>query len=498
MLAQATLSRDQYWDGDFASYIMQAKSIVEGNPESFVEQNRFTMEMSFRQVGPVAYPWGTPFLLSPIYALFGLNMLALKGLNLISYLLFLTVLWIGMHKRLSIQNSLILIFFFAFNPYLLYFLNHVISDIPFLLLSTATLFLIGYVVIEKRRLFTPPIDHILLGILVACSFFIRSNGILLIPSLLVSQIVSLWQNVCSQGHQKSSVTNFLQASPLSLKQINLRNIINGLLPYFIFLLLVIAWREFFPEGGSSHIAFLKLVTPKLIIKNILYYIELAGTIFSGMPLPSLLIGAMLPFLLVGILENYVKDLHILTYVLLTIIIYIVWPANQGLRFIFPILPFILFWVLSGMSQWVSMYGSQKNQLVFKTIMIVFFIVLIGIFVKKSIVQAEKNIRLHRITAEGVFSAKAGNMFRFIREHTDIDDIIIFFKPRIMRLRSGRLSLLIDKSEHISRGNYLCYFSGERPYHQIPASEIQLLISKRRLSKIYSNDLLQFYKINEKN
>ena len=78
ILGSATLTRGHEWGDDFASYIMQAKSILNGKSQEFVEHNAFTIFKSSSQIGPVAYPWGYPLILAPMYAIKGNSPLALK------------------------------------------------------------------------------------------------------------------------------------------------------------------------------------------------------------------------------------------------------------------------------------------------------------------------------------------------------------------------------------------------------------------------------------
>src|SRR5262245_52236129 len=92
------LTHGHNWGDDFAAYIMQAKSITEAAPRSFVDKNRFTVEQSSYPFGPVAYPWGFPLVLAPLYALFGLNPMALKSVGVLSYLLFLLALWFAFRR----------------------------------------------------------------------------------------------------------------------------------------------------------------------------------------------------------------------------------------------------------------------------------------------------------------------------------------------------------------------------------------------------------------
>src|SRR4029078_435394 len=116
IIGAATLTRGHEWGDDFASYIMQAKSILNGTAHEFVEHNSFTIFESSNQIGPVAYPWGYPLILTPIYFLKGINPLALKLPGLFFYAGFLVCLYFLIRSRLTQAESLLYLCLFAFNP----------------------------------------------------------------------------------------------------------------------------------------------------------------------------------------------------------------------------------------------------------------------------------------------------------------------------------------------------------------------------------------------
>ena len=66
------LTEGHNWGGDFAGYVMQAKSVAEGNPQKYIEENKFTSEKSSRRWSR-PYPWGMPVLLSFLYKIFGMK-----------------------------------------------------------------------------------------------------------------------------------------------------------------------------------------------------------------------------------------------------------------------------------------------------------------------------------------------------------------------------------------------------------------------------------------
>src|SRR5512139_3429993 len=106
ILSFSILTRGHLWWDDFASYVMQAQSLLDGSPRAFIEQNSFTIQNSSYPPGPVAYPWGFPALLAPVLAMFGLKVLALKLVNTAFYLAFLSVFYLLARLRLASLWSL--------------------------------------------------------------------------------------------------------------------------------------------------------------------------------------------------------------------------------------------------------------------------------------------------------------------------------------------------------------------------------------------------------
>src|SRR5512134_1998673 len=93
VIGACTLTRGHQWGDDFAWYILQAKSIVTGTTDEFMEVSAFTNYESTTHLGPLAYPWGYPLILAPVYALNGISPLALKLPGLVFYAGFLVCLY---------------------------------------------------------------------------------------------------------------------------------------------------------------------------------------------------------------------------------------------------------------------------------------------------------------------------------------------------------------------------------------------------------------------
>src|ERR1043165_1898556 len=93
IIGACQLTRGHEWGDDFAWYILQAKSILNGTTDEFMKESAFTNYQSTTYLGPLAYPWGYPLLLTPVYAVKGISPLALKLPALIFYGGFLICLY---------------------------------------------------------------------------------------------------------------------------------------------------------------------------------------------------------------------------------------------------------------------------------------------------------------------------------------------------------------------------------------------------------------------
>ena len=493
LLSWYGLTKGHNWGGDFSAYIMQAKSVWQGKPSDFLQTNRFTIEKSTRVFGPIAYPWGFPVLLAPFYGYFGLNILALKSLNIIFYLIFLIILWFGFHRYHSYFWGVILVCLFAFNPYFLNFMNNVLSDIPFLVFSTLSILLIGRVVIQKQRFVSDIGDQILLGVLIAISFTIRSQGLLILAALGATQIIEVAKNTIS--NQRDNAGKITRANNNLFRRLLSRspNLWIFILPHASFLVVILFWRGLFPEGGSSHILLLDKVTFGLIIGHIKYYITLPATFFTGVFGEQVLYGASIPLSIVGIFRRRKYDYHIFIYGIITISLLIVWPLTEGLRFLFPLLPFYLSFAITGLEKCHYIkHGPFK--LPWKLVCVCPVLVVLILFFRFSVINASNNIENHRMESTGPYLSTSQDLFSFISNNTENDSIIIFRKPRVMSLFSNRRSVMIDQMDTLTIGDYLCISISNDKSSQIENSDVVSLIENGRINLIYQNKDFQLFRI----
>jgi hypothetical protein len=489
------LTQDHNWGDDFAAYIMQAKSITELTPAAFVESNRFTIDQSSRPLGPTAYPWGLPLLLAPLYGIFGLNLIALKAVNVVSWLLFLFVLWFAFRGSHPGLLFLLLVSLFALNPTLLSYSNDILSDLPFLLASTFCVSLIQKLVAHDRRLISPVTDKLIIGITIAFAFFIRTNGALLLLMLAFTQVVS-WlerqpfsiqlttrdERLCGAF---TRVFDFITDSSLRFKP-------QSLVPYFVFFFLVIISSWVMPDGGASHVSHLKGISIRSIESNLHYYFGLMSEFFSGTRNSSVIYGVTIPLAIVGAARRFRSDYPAILYVILVVLFQIIWPYQAGLRYLLPILPFYLSFALSGFESFWT--GTKSLERAFrKTLCYVSILLVILSFSATSLITVYWNMKTPEVKG-GPFASNSQEMFSYLVNNTAEDSVVVFFKPRVLRLMTDRQSIMIDKVEQIGRGDYLCLYLRKDAVDQVPDVEVQRLVEQKAAWIVYENDDFKVYRL----
>lgn len=459
------------WGGDFSQYIAQAKSIAEGYdfPGKFIGT-----------YSTFVYPWGFPLLLSPIYFLFGLNILAMKIYVGLFFLLSLLVIFLLFEKKFGYIQTLLLVSIFALNPYFFQFKDNVLSDIPFFFFSLFSIFLIQQIVVERNMWVNKFVSYLLIGFFVFFSYLIRSQGIYLIPTLLVCQYIS------NRSSLKQDFISYLGSNKLEF------------IPYIIFVILAVLANNKFSNGGSGYFRiFFSNLTLTSIIGNIYYYSTLISMFFGNLSISMVLFGITIPFVVLGIIKNAKKDYLYLVYTFFTFLLLILWPGHYRFRLIFPILPFYMYFFFVGLSKIpTSLFIHGKfNLLNWNLVNIVAIILIlgscmgIGIYCFRYPAFYNSNI-----IQEGPYTVESSNMFDYILKNTSEEDIIIFRKHRVMTLYTNRISKNIVDFNQImeSKADYFVY-SEHFKYCYSPSIISQIENHEERFKLVFQNNKFRIYK-----
>lgn len=284
------------------------------------------MDNSVDLLGPYLYPQGFPLLISPVYFLFGPNFLAIKGFILFFFIGALFLIYKLFEGKFNDKTSaLLLVAGIAFHPEFITFGDNILSDFPFFFFSMLCL-----LCIEGSG---PGFFHQAgLALLFIFTFSIREAGIFLLPVLFARQL-SLFV--------KEGDFSFISFMKI-FKREKWR-----FLPYLGFALFILVKRYFFADTSANHINELTHTSSDIIKQNIIYYSEIvAGLIPLNISARWLYILFYFP-VIVGLYFYFKAYFHYIVYMLLITLLYVIWPAQQGLRFFYPICPLALFFSLKG-------------------------------------------------------------------------------------------------------------------------------------------------------
>lgn len=399
------------WGGDFAQYINQAKCISEGRSQSetgyiFNEQNPY--------LGPPSYPIGFPLILSPLYYFFGNNIFAFSLLISVFLLALSFILVKTFNLYFNYLISVLMAVAFIYNPWLLRFKSSIVSDIPF-----AFFFLLGiYFYLKKFNSEKTKIRFsVLLGLLICISMLIKSISALIIFGIFFEKIVYSVKN------RNFKFVRF--HDPL---------IILGSILFFYILSNYIV----FPTDNEHYSFFSTLFNLNNIFgaikSNYSYYFILIKDYFSDDVIIS---SITITLLLLGFVKKIINKADIADYIFIAYLMVIfVFPAIQGFRYLLPIYPIILIYIVFGFKSIKLNFPSKRN--VFLTMAVSGLLILIYYNGISSVFKSQKK------TLAGPQTYYSTETFHYIQKNTDENSVFAFIKPRVLALYTERQSIGIGK------------------------------------------------------
>ena len=215
---------------------------------------------------------------------------------------------------------------------------------------------------------------------------------------------------------------------------------------------------------------LQHISIKSIVRNALYYLGVFGEFFA-MPnlLPQSLKTLKYSFLIPNILGFALllcfaypilrgmrafwransSALFVYIFMLGSMCLLILWPALQGLRFTFGILPFVVFLGALGLESFSPKAPATVTKRRVVRALRILSLGIIAFFVLKSTAYVVRDFANHHSADSKsweAYSSDALAVYEYIKTHTSPDEIIVFFKPRVLYLNTNRLSLAIREPQ----------------------------------------------------
>jgi hypothetical protein len=413
-------------NGDNAHYIVLGMSLAQGSGFK---------EISNPEMPPAIAPVGYPLLLAPFLALFPDRHLLLKFFSTLLFLLSLPLLLMVIREGAkSILLALGVVVLAAINPHLLDFGQMVMSEIPFLFFSLLGLFFLQRSLnsagqgMSRRKQFLFGLSILFL----VFSYHIRSIGAALLLALMVSLILKRrYRLVLVAGLLILCLVLpwILRSRAVAegggyLDQIMMRD------PYKP-ALGKISTGDMLTRVGSNLKTYTIFVIPQALFPPITSRAGRQG-IYLALGLAATLV-AVLGFVLqarrsIGFIE---------LYTICFFGICIIWPQMwSGVRFLIPIVPFLIYYFLVGLRGLAGAMGSRLNPFLGKLLILFVLVIMVAScltgLARAGQARASGQVRRYPPEWQNYFLVA-----EWCREHTPEGSIFLARKPSLFYLRARR-------------------------------------------------------------
>lgn len=395
------------WGDDFAQYLIQARNIVEGKAQT---DNGLLFSKEDPAYAIEAYPVGFPLIITPVYIFFKLNIL--PYCVLFSFILFAAGIFSFEFFRKRTNNiiAILITLLFCYNVHTLELKKQILSEISF---TSLLLFIFLWF---ESNFYRKDKSWIITGILLAFLISIRLAGLALIAAYLIYSLNNLRLRNDSENIKKK-----------------LYSLLTALLAFFLFNGILFPIKagglfSFYYDAFSSHeLQFTNNVNFYYIVSEYLFP-------FHGSWIPSPWI--FLP--LIGWLIRLIKKPSICEYFFpLYLLLIIFYPySNAGLRFLIPVLPFLVFYT----AYFINVIFQRLGENSFWISAVILTIPLTSYYRPiHAAIKSRANIE------DGPQLKVAVELFNFIKT-TPKESAIVFCKARAMTLYSGHPALYTAKNQ----------------------------------------------------
>jgi hypothetical protein len=188
-----------------------------------------------------------------------------------------------------------------------------------------------------------------------------------------------------------------------------------------------------------------------------------------LPGQALFFGVFVILFFIGLVYRLKTDLLFVLYIALYLIILWTWPEWQGYRFIFPLLPFFVYFAFQGIRMTLEKV-NKKHRALFQKGFYGYLLLIVFFFAYNAGLNAYGNLHADR-EINGPFDPLSMETYEFIKKNTPPESVIVFFKPRAMHLMTDRNALALTECDRILEGNYLALSKKVGENLQIPPENI---------------------------
>jgi hypothetical protein len=180
------------WGDDFALYVRQSKSLIDGDIGRVIADNHFNVDNAAKPgFSPYVYPWGFPLLLAPFLRLFGLDYARLKLVEIACLVAFLWGFLAVIRSRMQHWPAVATVAAIGTTLAYVEHTDNLLSELPYMAAVAVTLWYLDRLRRDQVLDAASRNQLVLLGVLAMCVFNIRREGLAIVAAIAVAQLFDL-------------------------------------------------------------------------------------------------------------------------------------------------------------------------------------------------------------------------------------------------------------------------------------------------------------------
>jgi len=421
------------WGGDFAQYIQHARNLAAHRPYA---DTGYVYNLATAGTGPRAYPPLFPLMLVPVVGatapVASLDLKPMKVEEVLSLLVALVLIERVLRSVAPFRLRVVTLALFGFNPWLWDFKDQVLSDLPFLVAVYATLWCALALETDPPEARVRWLHAAGVGFFAFVATATRTAGITLLPALALRDLVR---------ERRVRATLVIAAAV-----------------YAVGFVAQSRWQP--PE--ASYLDQLRQ-DPRIVVRNIGIYARALAVFWNNghWIAPRIALAAIVTgFAACEWTRRVRAGATILEALIVPYVgVVLIWPSEQGTRFLLPLLPLYLVWALLAIERCapgtVALEGQDADGAGRSPAGWRLAPGVIALLVAAVLTYALRyaTFDFHTVP-NGVTSAPARELFEFVRAHTDPTDVIAFRKARIVTLYTGRPGVVPQSAPDAELAAYL--------------------------------------------
>ncbi len=445
---------------DFILYVDQAERFWDHADYQWLQvENKYCMQQSDHLIGPYLYPRGFPFFLSLFIDLKDhLGWESIKFINFLFFLLSSAVFFNRIGNKIKIKSEYLLIIaiLVLWNPKIWEASDRLQSDLFF---ASLVMFFWSVWWTDNGSKW---VRWLLLVVLVFWATLTKTNGVLLLLPIGLQVFGALIELVFKPTPESRSY--LIKYT----KVLHSRSMDGNLSIGFIFGSIGVVFAGVFAlwierSTGANH--WEELLGGEVMHvwgSNFFQYWGMLGVLPGWhainvlkavalvIRIPEIWVWVPCALLTIGVMIALIKQeitsigLEISLYIVLNLILLTIWPSQQGVRMLFPIYPLWILLLFLVMQQLGTSWHIRVKK---------FFISTIGRSIILITLLAQGSMTaMHYFTLDTnrAFSKEMVGLSQFIRDSTERNAVISFFKPRLLRYQTERRVIRLENTVDYSK------------------------------------------------